>query len=103
MLWTALAAVVGAAGIALGFILLRRRRPGARVSPADSRARGIETEDSVSLIGLMPADAARLRRSARAEMAREQAQWGRDYVPAVSEAALPGRIAGLPRTLRVRQ
>jgi len=55
-----------------------------------------------SLFGLPPGDAAQFRTSAREQMQHDQAQWGRDYVPGMSDGATPGRIAGIPRTLRVR-
>jgi hypothetical protein len=55
----------------------------------------------------------RFRRAARAQMDREQAEWGRDYLsgapasdatdPGTHIGAVPNRIAGIPRTLRVRR
>lgn len=56
-----------------------------------------------SPFGLTPSDAARLQQSARLEMQRDQALWGRDYPNGASESAAPGRVAGIPRTLRVRR
>jgi hypothetical protein len=36
-------------------------------------------------------------------MRRHQAQWSRDYLPGTTDGSLPGRIAGIPRALRVRR
>lgn len=79
------------------FAAIRRRQrqaPGPRVAaPAAGR----------SLFGLAPADAERFQDAAREQMQRDRTQWGRDYLPGVADSAPPGRIAGIPRTLRVRR
>jgi len=36
-------------------------------------------------------------------MQREQEQWARDYLPGMPDDAMPGRVADIPRTLRVRR
>lgn len=79
----------------------RRDRQSLQAGSTQSVVRGPETADS--LFGFAPGEAIRFQQSARAQMQREQEQWGRDYMPGVSDGVLPGRIAGIPRTLRVRR
>jgi hypothetical protein len=88
-----------AALIAILFAV-RRRQGAPRGRRAGTRVPGSST--GTSLFGLAPGDAAQFRTSAREQMQHDQAQWGRDYVPGMSDGATPGRIAGIPRTLRVR-
>jgi hypothetical protein len=81
------------------FVAIRRRQ---RRAPG-LRARVAAPSGGRGLFGLAPADTALLQSAAREAMERDRAQWGRDYVPGVSDSAAPGRIAGIPRTLRVRR
>lgn len=92
-------AIALAAGVFAIFRWFRGRR--ARISLGNRVA--AEAADTASPFGLTPSDAARLQQSARLEMRRDQALWGRDYLTGVSESAGPGRVAGIPRTLRVRR
>ena len=76
----------------------RRFRPaGGAKLPASGAAPG------TSHYGLAPAEAARFQLSAREQMQREQEQWARDYLPGMPDDAMPGRVADIPRTLRVRR
>jgi len=110
MSWTLLTAacgmalVVALAAAAALRILVRRNgavRRGNRVSGRAAPA--VAGGSGASLFGLAPQDAAKFRQSARSDMEREQLQWDRDYLPSVSDGAMPGRIAGIPRTLRVKR
>jgi hypothetical protein len=74
-------------------------RRGVPVRAASAASSG----SSASHFGLAPQDAEQFRQSARSDMEREQMQWDRDYLPGVSDGAIPGRIAGIPRTLRVKR
>ena len=106
MSWTIFLAALGIAlcVVAAFPILMRRRGAVRRIQVGPDQATPVASEGgSVSLFGLAPQDAAQFRRSARSDMAREQLQWDRDYLPSVSEGAMPGRIAGIPRTLRVKR
>jgi len=58
--------------------------------------------DSVSFFGLAPQDAAQFERAAQEDRLREQGQWDRDYLQNTTAGAMPGRVAGIPRALRVR-
>lgn len=58
--------------------------------------------DSVSFFGLAPQDAARFERAAQEDRRREQGQWDRDYLQNSTADVMPGRVAGIPRALRVR-
>lgn len=58
--------------------------------------------DSVSYFGLAPQDAAQFERAAQEDRRREQGQWDRDYLHNGTVGVMPGRIAGIPRALRVR-
>lgn len=106
MSWTFLLAALGVflcVAAALPFLVRRRaasrRSQGAPGQPIAATADG----SPASLFGLAPQEAAQFRQSARSDMAREQLQWDRDYLPSVTDGAMPGRIAGIPRTLRVKR
>jgi hypothetical protein len=93
---------VGFCIVALIAILaaVRRRQAAAHARQTGTRVQAPST--GTSLLGLAPGDAAEFRASAQKQMQHDRAQWGRDYVPGMSDGATPGRIAGIPRTLRVR-
>jgi hypothetical protein len=93
------AAIALACGVFLHFSRRRARR--SRI-PFVNQALA-EGPVAVVLSGLTPPDAARLQQSARMEMQRDQALWSRDYQAGAADGAGPGRIAGIPRTLRVRR
>jgi hypothetical protein len=51
--------------------------------------------------GLSPEEAARFHQSVREHTQLHHVQWSRDYLPGAG--TLPGRVAGIPRALRVRR
>ena len=102
MFWTIMAIAAGLAGLALAAAVAIGRRARIRVS-ASGRAAVGAADGYGSLYGFTTEDAARFHRSARDQMHRHQAQWSRDYLPDVTDRTLPGRIAGIPRALRVRR
>jgi hypothetical protein len=54
----------------------------------------------VSYFGLPPEDAEKLEQSAQAVGRQERDRWMSDYQ---ADSPVPGRIAGIPSTLRVRR
>jgi len=110
MLWTLLATGAGIAclfaiSLVAVFIVPRRRRSRTLMRSAtigESQGSASLADAPSSLFGLAPQEAAQFRQTAREQMHREQVQWARDYFSSTSDGALPGRIAGIPRTLRVR-
>jgi hypothetical protein len=56
-----------------------------------------------ALYGLSAEEAAHFHQSAREHARLHHAQWNRDYLPEVGGGALPGRVSGIPRALRVRR
>lgn len=82
-------------------VAVRRRHGGSHSVQAGKRVPAPSA--GTSLFGLAPGDAAEFRNSAREQTQLDRAQWGRDYLPGMSDSATPGRIAGIPRTLRVRR
>lgn len=106
MSWTFLLAALAIVLFAVAALHVRVRWGGPVRRGNGGSARSIPVVpdgSSASLFGLAPQDAAQFRQSARSDMAREQMQWDRDYLPSVSDDAMPGRIAGIPRTLRVKR
>lgn len=106
MSWTFLLAALGTvlcAVAALPFFVRRRGVIRRNIGAPDQPTAVAADVSPASLFGLAPQDAARFRRSARSDMAREQLLWDRDYLPSMSEGATPGRIAGIPRSLRVKR
>jgi len=79
--------------------LLRRRGAG-RISRTGSRVP--MPSAGMGLFGLAPGDADRFQHLAREQMRLDRAQWGRDYLPGMSDGTPPGRVSGIPRSLRVR-
>lgn len=67
-----------------------QRRDGSAYSTADS-----------TVVGIRPGELEDFRQSARDQLHSQREQWDRDYHPDAA-AGLPGRIAGIPRALRVR-
>lgn len=100
MFWTITAIAAGVAVLAALAIVAVGRRARGRISTSGQAA---AADSHTSPYGLTTEDAARLRRSARDQMRRHQAQWSRDYLSGVTDGALPGRVAGIPRSLRVRR
>jgi hypothetical protein len=101
MLWTIMGLAAGLVVLAAAAVLIRRRA-GTRIrlfGRIAARAAGSHG----SPYGFTSEDAARFHRSARDQMRRHQAQWSRDYLPGRTDGSLPGRIAGIPRALRVRR
>lgn len=90
-----LSALIGL-GISLVFALViyTRRRALRRGGPAYSTA-------GANLIGIRPGELDDFRRSAREQLQSQREQWDRDYHPDIS-TGLPGRVAGIPRALRVK-
>lgn len=105
MSWTLLLAALGLflCAVAAFPFLVRRRSVIRRRNVAPDQAAPMAVGSPASLFGLAPQEAAQFRRAARSDMAREQLQWDRDYLPSVSDGAMPGRVAGIPRTLRVKR
>lgn len=107
MSWTIAAiAVALAVSAAAGVVVLRKKAAGrnrtigwgAPIAVADAEAGA-----GHGFYGLSSHDAAQLQRLAREQMHREQAEWGRDYLPTVTADTRPGRLSGIPRALRVRR
>lgn len=92
---TILSALIGL-GISLAFALViyTRRRALRRGAPAYSAA-------SANVIGIRPGELDDFRRSARDQLQSQREQWDRDYHPDAA-TGLPGRVAGIPRALRVK-
>lgn len=98
MFWTmtALAVVLAAAALAVAGKWVRNRRAGAGSMAAAGDPYG-------SLYGLTAEEAARFHQAVRERGRLHRARWSRDYLPGVPDAALPGRVSGIPRALRVRR
>lgn len=101
MFWTMTALAAGLAGLAAAALAVagrwaRKRRAGlVRTAPAGDL--------HGSLYGLTAEEAARFHQSAREHGRLHHARWSRDYLPGVAYEALPGRVSGIPRALRVRR
>jgi len=92
---TILSALVGLIiSVALAYAVFARRRAHRRNEPVYATA-------GASEFGIRPGELDDFRRSARAQLQRQREQWDRDYHPDAA-AGLPGRVAGIPRALRVR-
>ncbi len=92
---TILSALVGLAiSVAFAYAVYARRRAHRRTEPVYATAGARE-------IGIRPGELDEFRRSARDQLQSQREQWNRDYHPDAA-AGLPGRVAGIPRALRVR-
>lgn len=101
MIWTVTAIVTGlVALIAATALTLFARRGRSRNGGPAPMASG---DPYGGFYGLSPEETARFHRSAREHMRLHHAQWSRDYLPAAGGGGLPGRVAGIPRALRVRR
>lgn len=98
MFWTMTALVVGLAAAALVVAgkWIRKRRGGVGSMATVGDPFG-------SLYGLTAEEAARFHQAVRERGRLHRARWSRDYLPGVPDAALPGRVSGIPRALRVRR
>lgn len=90
-----LSALVGL-GIALAVVytVYARRRASRRGASAFS-------PEGANVFGIRPGELDEFHRSARDQLHSQREQWDRDYHPQ-SGTGLPGRVAGIPRALRVR-
>lgn len=92
---TILSALIGLGiCLALAFRVYARRRALHRNGPAYVTA-------SANVFGIRPGELDDFRRSARDQLQSQREQWDRDYHPDAA-TGLPGRVAGIPRALRVR-
>ena len=67
--------------VAIGVVaFLRLRHTGRRRLAVRTPVPASEARSAINLFGLAPADADRLQQSARTQLQRDQAQWGRDYL-----------------------
>lgn len=99
MVWAALAlSLVLLAGLGCWLRLrMRRRRP---VSPQGQALMAGSGE--VGIYGLSPRELDDFRALAREQSRNDQERWNRDY-PNGGDGAMPGRVAGIPRALRVKR
>jgi hypothetical protein len=101
MFWTIMAIAAGLVALAVAAVIIRRRA-GTRIR-VSGRVAARAADSHACPYGFTTEVSARFHRSARDQMRRYQAQWSRDYVPGATDGTLPGRIAGIPRALRVRR
>ena len=103
MLWIAYAALAMlAAGLALWVALRRRRRMAGPVLAASIETAPGSGGGAEGVYGLNPRELEDFRANARANTLDQQASWQRDY-PSGGVNGLPGRLAGIPRVLRVKR
>lgn len=96
MVWVVLALSLGfVAGSLVLAILWRRRARRVRVASLSGVAR--EAQAPSGVYGLDTADITALRHAARSR----RTGWNRDYSKEVSNG-IPGRVGGIPRSLRVK-
>ncbi len=92
---TILSALVGIGiSLALVYAVYARRR----VQRQDGSAQPLS---GANVLGIRPGELDDFRRSARDQLHSQREQWDRDYHPEAA-TGLPGRVAGIPRALRVR-
>lgn len=92
---TMLSALIGLGFcLALAYGVYARRRALRRNSPVHATA-------GANVFGIRPGELDDFRRSARDQLQSQRERWDRDYHPDAA-AGLPGRVAGIPRALRVR-
>ncbi len=92
---TMLSALIGlGVSLALVYVVYVRRR-------AHRRDESAYSEAGADVFGIRPGELDEFRRSARDQLHSQREQWDRDYHPEAA-TALPGRVAGIPRALRVR-
>jgi hypothetical protein len=97
MLWMTIALILGALALIAAMTAFWGRISGR----SNSSALTVRIGDApVSYFGLPPDDAEKLEQSARTAGRRERNRWMSDYR---ADSPAPGRIAGIPSTLRVRR
>ncbi|MCG8547278.1 MAG: hypothetical protein MJE12_24025 [Alphaproteobacteria bacterium] len=103
MLWIAYVAVaIIAAGLALWLAMRRRRRPDGPVQASSVQTSSGSASGVEGVYGLKPRELEDFRASARAHTRDQHVSWQRDY-PTGGVDGLPGRLAGIPRVLRVKR
>ena len=95
---TMLSALIGLGlSLTIAFAVYAWRRTLRRGAPAAAYSTAGE-----SVNGIRPGELEDFRRSARDQLHSQREQWNRDYHPDAA-MGLPGRVAGIPRALRVKQ
>ena len=103
MLWIAYAAAAMiAAGLALWAAMWRRRRAARPVQASSAETASGFAGGGEGVYGLNPRELEDFRANARAHTRDQHASWQRDY-PTSGADSLPGRLAGIPRALRVKR
>ena len=100
---TILSALMGRGiGLAFAIAIYAWRRTLRRGRPAAGSLATAYSAAGESVNGIRPGELEDFRRSARDQLHSQRKQWDRDYHPDTA-TGLPGRVAGIPRALRVRQ
>ena len=103
MFWTALAILIGlAAGIVVWAAMRFRRRAIRRVDVSGPAAIPGFADSADGVYGLSPRELEDFRATARQQTRDQRQRWQRDYLTADVDG-LPGRLAGVPRVLRVKR
>ena len=102
MIWTMTAIAAGFAVVAAAAILVLAGRR-ARSRNGGSGLIAAAGDPTGGFYGFSAEETARFHQSAREHARLHHAQWSRDYLPGVGGGTLPGRVAGIPRALRVRR
>lgn len=102
MFWAALAFLAGlsAGVVVVGITLIRRRlRRSIRKLPQEDAV--LEYGGADAILVLSAYERANFLKVAREQARAQRERWGRDY-PSTTVSAVPGRLPGIPRVLRVR-
>lgn len=107
MFWTALAILmVLAAAMAVWGAMRFRRRAVRRVVVSGPAAIPGFVGSADGVYGLSPRELEEFRATAREQTRDQRQRWQRDYLTADVDAdadGLPGRLAGIPRVLRIKR
>lgn len=102
MSWTILMVALCALGLVVAAAAVQMRRGG--FSRNSSTVEPVSfSGGSARYFGLASQDAVQFERAAQEDRRREQGLWDRDYQQDATAGAMPGRVAGIPRSLRVRR
>lgn len=102
MLWMTYAFLAGVmAGFGVVGVTLLRRRMRRRLHGMSQDHAGLAYGEAGTLHGLTPRERTGFLRMAREHTRTQRERWGRDY-SSMSASAVPGRLPGLPRVLRIR-
>lgn len=100
---TMLSALIGLGlSLTIALAIFAWRRTLRRGAPAGGSLVAAYSTAGESVNGIRPGELEDFRQSARDQLHSQREQWNRDYHPDAA-VGLPGRVAGIPRALRVKQ